>query len=101
MSKRTSSGLAAYLRRFFTSWVAEDPDPQYSALDLADGIDRSPDPLTEPRVEYSPSAEVRNQARADSARTDPLRDDDSIGSDTLRQQIGSSELREELPQPRQ
>lgn len=32
--------LAAYLRRFFTSWVAADPDPQYSGLDRADGLGR-------------------------------------------------------------
>lgn len=27
-----------YLRRFLTSWVAEDPDPVYSRLDSCDGL---------------------------------------------------------------
>jgi len=42
--------VRAYLHRFFTSWVAEDPDPTYSTL--------VPDPVCEPRVAVPESAEV-------------------------------------------
>jgi len=30
----------AYLRRFLTLWVAEEPDPVYSSLDRCDGLGR-------------------------------------------------------------
>lgn len=30
--------VRAYVRRFFTSWVAEDPEPTYSTLDRADKL---------------------------------------------------------------
>lgn len=32
------SRTRAYLRRFFTCWVSEDPEPSYSHLDLRDGL---------------------------------------------------------------
>jgi hypothetical protein len=36
--------LRGYLRRFFTSWVAEDPEPCYSQLDRRDGLGEEPTP---------------------------------------------------------
>lgn len=33
-------GFCDYLRRLFTLWVAEDPDPLYSWLDSSDGLGR-------------------------------------------------------------
>lgn len=57
--------LRAYLTRFFTSWVAEDPEPTYSSLDLADGLDQDPDPVTHPRVQLPESPEVSRQARTE------------------------------------
>lgn len=48
----------AYLRRFFTSWVADDPEPEYSSLDRSDGLDQDPDPVTTPRRQLPESAEV-------------------------------------------
>ena len=56
----TSRGerVRAYLRRFFTSWVAEDPSPEYSKLDRADGLGLVPDPVCTPRVPVPESAEV-------------------------------------------
>ncbi|GAA3709912.1 hypothetical protein GCM10022204_30280 [Microlunatus aurantiacus] len=50
--------VRAYLHRFFTSWVAEDPDPTYSRLDRCDGIGQVPDPVTEPAVAVPESVEV-------------------------------------------
>jgi hypothetical protein len=50
--------VRAYLHRFFTSWVAEDPDPTYSTLDRSDGLGQVPDPVCEPRVAVPESAEV-------------------------------------------
>ncbi len=50
--------VRAYLHRFFTSWVAEDPAPTYSALDRADGIGQVPDPVSEPVVAVPESVEV-------------------------------------------
>ncbi len=34
---RKRSRVRAYLKRFRTQWVADDPEPTYSALDRADG----------------------------------------------------------------
>ena len=50
--------VRAYLHRFFTSWVAEDPDPTYSRLDIADGIGQVPDPVSQPAVPVPESVEV-------------------------------------------
>jgi hypothetical protein len=50
--------VRAYLHRFFTSWVAEDPEPTYSHLDRCDGIGQVPDPVTEPAVQVPESVEV-------------------------------------------
>jgi hypothetical protein len=50
--------LRAYLRRFFTSWIAEDPDPTYSTLDRGDGLGQVPDPVCQPRTQLPESAEV-------------------------------------------
>ena len=50
--------VRAYLHRFFTSWVAEDPEPTYSRLDRCDGIGQVPDPVTEPVVQVPESVEV-------------------------------------------
>ena len=50
--------VRAYLTRFFTCWVAEDPTPAYSSLDRADGLGQSPDPICEPRVQIPESQEV-------------------------------------------
>lgn len=54
--------VRAYLRRFFTSWVAEDPDPTYSALDRSDGLGQVPDPICQPRTPVAESAEVSAHA---------------------------------------
>lgn len=56
----------AYLRRFFTSWVAEDPDPTYSPLDRADGLDQDPDPVATPRHQLPESDEVHEFGTQDS-----------------------------------
>lgn len=53
-----SARVRAYLRRFFTCWVAEDPDPAYSALDRSDGLAQVPDPVCTPRVQVPESWEV-------------------------------------------
>jgi hypothetical protein len=50
--------VRAYLRRFFTSWVAEDPDPGYSVMDRRDGLGEVPDPVCEPKVQVPESVEV-------------------------------------------
>ena len=50
--------VRSYLRRFFTCWVAEDPDPCYSTMDRCDGLGEVPDPVCEPRVVVPESAEV-------------------------------------------
>jgi len=50
--------VRAYLHRFFTSWVAEDPDPCYSSLDDCDGLGQVPDPICQPRVVVPESVEV-------------------------------------------
>lgn len=50
--------VRAYLHRFFTSWVAEDPEPTYSRLDRCDGIGQVPDPVSEPAVQVPESVEV-------------------------------------------
>ena len=50
--------VRAYLHRFFTSWVAEDPEPTYSTLDRSDGLGQVPDPVCEPRVAVPESVEV-------------------------------------------
>lgn len=75
--KRRPGRVRAYLHRFFTSWVADDPDPTYSSLDRADGIGQVPDPVSQPRVQLPESPEVAHHAstgaRRDSApagRTD-------------------------------
>jgi hypothetical protein len=57
-SGHPSARVRAYLRRFVTCWVAEDPDPVYSPLDHADGLGQVPDPICEPRVQLPESAEV-------------------------------------------
>lgn len=57
--------VRAYLRRFFTSWVAEDPTPEYSTLDRADGLGLVPDPVCTPRLVLPESAEVAAQSRDD------------------------------------
>ena len=57
--------VRAYLRRFFTSWVAEDPTPEYSTLDRADGLGQVPDPVCTPRVALPESAEVAAQSHRD------------------------------------
>lgn len=63
------SRVRAYLHRFFTSWVAEDPDPTYSDLDRSDGLGQVPDPVCTPRVQLPESAEVASEtARTDQAR---------------------------------
>ena len=50
--------VRAYLHRFFTCWVAEDPDPGYSKLDECDGLGEVPDPVCQPRFAVPESAEV-------------------------------------------
>jgi hypothetical protein len=40
---------SAYLRRFLTLWVAEEPDPRYSWLYRRDGLGRVTDGGLEPR----------------------------------------------------
>ena len=50
--------VRAYLTRFFTCWVAEDPTPTYSSLDLADGLGQESDPICQPRVQIPESLEV-------------------------------------------
>jgi hypothetical protein len=50
--------VRSYLRRFFTSWVADDPEPGYSSLDRSDGLGQRPDPICEPRTQLPESAEV-------------------------------------------
>ena len=50
--------VRSYLHRFFTSWVAEDPDPGYSKLDECDGLGQVPDPVCQPRVPVPESVEV-------------------------------------------
>jgi hypothetical protein len=50
--------VRAYLTRFFTCWVAEDPAPTYSSLDLADGLAQDPDPICQPREQIPESVEV-------------------------------------------
>ena len=32
------TAAVSYLRRFFTQWVAVDPNPTYSTLDHKDGL---------------------------------------------------------------
>lgn len=54
----TGARVRAYVHRFFTCWVAEDPQPTYSALDLDDGLGQVPDPVCQPRVQVPESAEV-------------------------------------------
>lgn len=56
--------VRAYLRRFFTSWVADDPTPEYSTLDRADGLGMVPDPVCTPRTVLPESAEVSAQRQA-------------------------------------
>ena len=41
---RRRGRLRAYLHRFVTSWVAEDPEPSYSQLDRRDGLGEEPAP---------------------------------------------------------
>jgi hypothetical protein len=53
--------VRAYLHRFFTCWVAEDPDPRYSAMDRSDGLGEVPDPVCEPKIFVPESAEVAEQ----------------------------------------
>lgn len=55
--------VRAYLRRFFTSWVAEDPEPTYSSLDLEDGLGQPRDPVCRPRTPVPESPEVAGHAR--------------------------------------
>lgn len=57
--------VRAYLHRFFTSWVAEDPEPTYSRLDRCDGIGQVPDPVTEPLVQVPESVEVAEHVLGD------------------------------------
>lgn len=57
----TPGRVRAYLHRFFTSWVADDPEPTYSTLDRADGLGQVPDPVCESRVEVPESVEVVEQ----------------------------------------
>lgn len=68
--------VRAYLRRFFTSWVAEDPTPAYSKLDRADGLGLVPDPVCTPRLVLPESAEVvarkRNEVAPDVARAETM-----------------------------
>lgn len=66
--------LRAYLTRFFTSWVAEDPEPTYSSLDLADGLDQDPDPVTHPRAQLPESPEVAHQTRTGDQHDDAVAD---------------------------
>lgn len=70
------SRVRAYLRRFFTCWVTDDPQPTYSALDRADGVDQSPDPVTTPRRQRPESSEVyayeAHEAREEQASGRPL-----------------------------
>ena len=63
--------VRAYLRRFFTSWVAEDPAPEYSKLDRADGLGMVPDPVCTPRAPLPESAEVVAQHRVDEGAPEP------------------------------
>lgn len=42
---RAARPVRDYLKRFFTSWVKEDPDPGYSTLDEHDGLGAVPDPV--------------------------------------------------------
>jgi hypothetical protein len=64
----------AYLRRFFTSWVADDPDPTYSSLDRSDGLGQVPDPVSEPRVQLPESPEVAHQVRSEDRTDIPVTD---------------------------
>ena len=61
--------VRAYLHRFFTSWVADDPMPQYSTLDRADGLGMVPDPVCTPRTPLPESAELVAQRRVDEVET--------------------------------
>ena len=62
--------LRAYLHRFFTCWVAEDPGPTYSTLDRSDGLGQDPDPVCQPVVQVPESCEVVDHVRsADRARS--------------------------------
>jgi hypothetical protein len=56
--------LHAYLHRFFTCWVAEDPGPAYSALDRSDGLGQDPDPVCQPVVQVPESGEVVDHVRS-------------------------------------
>lgn len=70
MSRREPGArVRSYLRRFFTSWVAEDPEPGYSSLDRADGLGQRPDPVCEPVTQLPESAEVAEQVSS----TEPSR----------------------------
>ena len=62
-------GLRAYLRRFFTSWVAEDPDADILGAGPPDGLGEVPDPVCEPE---GAGARVR-RGRRTSVRTDAER----------------------------
>lgn len=53
--------VRAYLRRFFTSWVAEDPDPSYSSLDRADGLGCPPVPPSSLAQATDPSEVAEHQ----------------------------------------
>jgi hypothetical protein len=46
--RRARRPVRDYLKRFFTSWVKEDPDVGYSKLDEADGLGQVPDPVVKP-----------------------------------------------------
>ena len=52
---RRRGPLHAYLHRFFTCWVAEDPDPAYSALDRSDGLGQVPGSCLPARGRRCPS----------------------------------------------
>ena len=69
--------LRAYLHRFFTSWVAEDPEPTYSKLDRSDGLGEVPDPVCEPGVELPESPEVNQQASQAAQDSAPAGDRES------------------------
>ena len=56
--------VRSYLHRFFTSWVAEDPDPCYSSLDESDGLGQVPDPVCQPRVVVPESVEVAEHVQS-------------------------------------
>lgn len=80
--------VRAYLRRFFTSWVADDPDPSYSALDRSDGLGQVPDPICQPRAQLAESCEVSRHVSGGGDETRSGADQTLPGADQARRAVG-------------